>query len=468
MNEEKTETNQAEEIEFNENSKFIKFLHEATPFTPGCWMFILGFVFMIVQAGMADSHNKAGTWYLILSFLQQAILVFLGICVIADLVSYFIGKPAVIIPLIVSFSKSKITMVAREDVKRSIIFGVLGLILWVFKSQLASSGEYYDMIDYFYWGAIILWIIGGMYLLAAHLDFFNYMNSLPAEKYVSPLPPIITLCFGVLAMFFGVKGWPKSYPGQAAQKELYWVCLAEIFVGLVFIFIAYKLLTRRDKKMGLDADSYLRRKAQISINSDGEIEYPISYSVESVREFLVKHHDDTPVLKKFIEGFTFRFNKEQDIKTLEKVIKELATQKQLAEEIYKYSQIQVSQRRLEYEAKRLEKEDEIERARQDVELAKLNKEKKSIDKESDNIVNPPKVKKEQQVTKSPFEREKEEILRKVELDKLRLEAGINVATQKANLLISKKLELKSKFPDEPEKVEIIMEEIMRILFEENR
>ena len=183
-----------------------------------------------------------------------------------------------------------------------------------------------------------------------------------------------------------------------------------------------------------------------------EINYPKSYSITSVRSFLDQYRDNTSMITKFITGFVTRWNRKQDHKVLQVAIQEAKLSQELVYEIYNYIQIILDFRRLPLEErlKRIEIQRKI--AEEEAKIRAIAREENQVEEEVEPV-------------KSEFEIAKEVIFQDVELDMLTLQGVDDKASYLAELKEKRRAQWQEKYPDDPDKVERLVQEYERLFFE---
>lgn len=188
------------------------------------------------------------------------------------------------------------------------------------------------------------------------------------------------------------------------------------------------------------------KKNNIILNNNGEIEYPETFTEESVRNFLTQYQDNTFILKKFVTGFITRCNKKQDLKILEVALEEFNLVDKLGEVWYR-----IKERMLKF--KRLDLEDAVEREKLRGDYLEAQIRVKDLEKRSLEST------REQEPEKSEFEKVLDTYVEKTRLDI----TVIKNAADKLMAIYKKCDEIKKQRPEDGEK---ICEELMRKLTEE--
>ncbi len=240
------------------------------------------------------------------------------------------------------------------------------------------------------------------------------------------------------------------------------VSLFLFFTASYSIYLAYYYFIKRQQILGLGKirGDRMVKKSEFSVKKDGEIVLPESYTTGGIRDFLVKYRDDSRMIIKFADTFRTRWNRRQDINILKTAIKEVVTYKNLATELLHITELSLKQEKLKRDKSRVEKAGEVEDRKLDLELVKIDRQIKEEEAKMHELEKKPEPEKPE---KTIQEKATKSLIDDVEISKVKTKS-----LAKKIVYVEKQSKFFNKhFPDKPELVEELMNELKRRVYEEN-
>lgn len=269
-----------------------------------------------------------------------------------------------------------------------------------------------------------------------------------------------------------IKRWSYS-KAESSKKVAMYFYIFLLFVSSFFVVFEIDYEIENYKKLRRDRE-YKRKLREVEgaimmgstedtqkfFETGGQIKFPNSYNINTLRDFLSTYRDDASIVERFVSGFTARFKKTQDLKILSKVIEELGLARKYQNEFLELQKVILEQQRLEYESRRIPTEDDVKIAELKRDEAKAKAERAKYEAEQRKYRDEG-IKSE----KSEFEKLKPDIKEQAELAKLRMASAANKAAYASQLVQERREVLEKQYPNNPELVEKLTDEFARLLFE---